>query len=142
MTKEEEARILDPETRADCQDGLAAIEEACAVEVRALREASDQRCIVSDKDLYRMDLSIYGADAQTVMVFEEMAELQKELCKHARGSRNRETIAEEIADVLIMLEQMMVLHDCEDSVFRYKQEKKYRLEQQLRRAERETYHHL
>ncbi|QUO37550.1 hypothetical protein KFE19_14420 [Dysosmobacter sp. Marseille-Q4140] len=87
---------------------------------------------MSDKDLYRMALSTYGPDAQTVMVFEEMAELQKELCKHARGSLNRESIAEEIADVLIMLEQMIVLHDCEDSVFRYKQEKKCRLEKRLR----------
>lgn len=87
---------------------------------------------MSEKDLYRLALSTYGPDAQTVMVFEEMAELQKELCKHARGSPNREAIAEEIADVLIMLEQMIVLYDCEDSVFRHKQEKKCRLEKRLR----------
>ena len=87
---------------------------------------------MSDKDLYRLALSTYGPDAQTVMVFEEMAELQKELCKHARGSLNREAIAEEIADVLIMLEQMIVLHDCENLVFRNKQEKKRRLEKRLR----------
>ena len=30
-------------------------------------------------------LEKWGADAQTLMVFEEMAELQKELCKNARG---------------------------------------------------------
>ena len=39
--------------------------------------------------------------------FEEMSELQKELCKHDRGKDNREAIAEEIADVQIMLEQMI-----------------------------------
>ena len=47
-----------------------------------------------------------GPDAQTLMAFEEMAELQKELCKHARGKHNRSAVAEEIADVQIMLEQM------------------------------------
>lgn len=87
---------------------------------------------MNEKELYRLALSKYGPDAQTIMVFEEMAELQKELCKHARGANNKEYIAEEIADVLIVLEQMIVLHECEDLVFQYKQEKKNRLEQRLR----------
>lgn len=87
---------------------------------------------MSDKELYRIALETWGPDAQTVMVFEEMSELQKELCKHARGKDNQDHIAEEIADVLIMLEQMMILHNCEDLVFQYKQEKKNRLEKRLR----------
>ena len=66
--------------------------------------------------IYCEALNKWGAEAQTLMVFEEMSELQKELCKHARGKNNREAIAEEIADVQIMLEQMMILHDCEDLV--------------------------
>ena len=66
--------------------------------------------------IYCEALNKWGAEAQTLMVFEEMSELQKELCKHARGKDNREAIAEEIADVQIMLEQMMILHDCEDLV--------------------------
>ena len=57
--------------------------------------------------IYCEALNKWGAEAQTLMVFEEMSELQKELCKHARGKDNREAIAEEIADVQIMLEQMM-----------------------------------
>lgn len=87
---------------------------------------------MSEKELYHLALSKYGAEAQTVMVFEEMSELQKELCKHARGADNQEHIAEEIADVLIMLDQMMILHKCKDLVFKYKQEKKIRLEKRLR----------
>ena len=63
--------------------------------------------------IYCEALNKWGAEAQTLMGFEEMSELQKELCKHARGKDNREAIAEEIADVQIMLEQMMILHDCE-----------------------------
>ena len=38
--------------------------------------------------IYRRALKTYGAEAQTRMVFEEMAELQKELCKNARGADN------------------------------------------------------
>nr|WP_325293583.1 hypothetical protein [uncultured Oscillibacter sp.] len=38
-----------------------------------------------EADIYRAALEKWGADAQTLMVFEEMAELEKELCKNARG---------------------------------------------------------
>ena len=34
---------------------------------------------MSKTELYRLALSTYGAQAQTMMVMEEMAELQKEL---------------------------------------------------------------
>lgn len=86
----------------------------------------------SGKTVDRLALSTYGPDAQALMVFEEMAELQKELCKHARGKDNQFAIAEEIADVLIMLDQMMVLHDCESIVAQYKQDKLERLEERLK----------
>lgn len=80
-------------------------------------------------------LNLYGPEAQTLMVFEEMSELQKELCKHARGKDNREEIAEEIADVLIMLDQMMILYDCESLVARFRELKIERLEQRIREME-------
>ena len=84
------------------------------------------------KELYRLALSTYGAQAQTMMVMEEMAELQKELCKHVRGKENRAQIAEEIADVQIMLEQMELLHDCAGLVAGFKAQKLDRLEMRLR----------
>lgn len=83
------------------------------------------------RGIYREALNKWGAEAQTLMVFEEMSELQKELCKHARGKNNREAIAEEIADVQIMLEQMMILHDCEDLVEVQKFKKTHRLNVRL-----------
>ena len=73
--------------------------------------------------IYCEALNKWGAEAQTLMVFEEMSELQKELCKRAR--------AEEIADVQIMLEQMMILHDCEDLVEVQKFKKTHRLNVRL-----------
>ena len=84
------------------------------------------------KELYRRAIDTYGPDAQTRMVMEEMAELQKELCKNSRGADNLASIAEEIADVEIMLEQMMVLHDCESLVSGYKKYKLDRLEERLK----------
>ena len=102
---------------------------------------TSQMCIRdrTNTELYRLALSTYGAEAQTMMVMEEMSELQKELCKHARGKDNQLSIAEEIADVLIMLDQMMILHDCESIVAQYKQEKLERLEERLKPV---SYTHL
>lgn len=84
-----------------------------------------------DNDTLRGALDTYGADTQTLMLFEEMAELQKELCKHARGRDNREAIAEEIADVQIMLAQMTMLHDCAVLVDEYISIKLDRLRKRL-----------
>lgn len=84
-----------------------------------------------NEELLRRALDTYGADAQTTMVFEEMAELQKELCKHTRGSDNKAHIAEEIADCLIMLEQMQLLFDIRDDVNRFAAVKLKRLKERL-----------
>lgn len=80
----------------------------------------------------KLALDTYGAEAQTLVAFEEMAELEKELCKHARGRDNRDAITEEIADVLIMLEQMMLLHDCKDAVADFRRRKIKRLAERLK----------
>jgi len=82
---------------------------------------------MDNEKIYRAALEKWGAEAQTLMVFEEMSELQKELCKAARGKDNKNDIAEEIADVIIMLEQMQILHDCKDAVEIYKAAKLDRL---------------
>lgn len=86
--------------------------------------------------ILKQALDTYGAEAQTLMMFEEMSELQKELCKHARGADNRENIAEEIADVLIMLDQMMILHDCAGAVAEYRHRKITRLAERLKEDKR------
>lgn len=86
---------------------------------------------MSEQEVFKAALDKWGADAQTVIMFEEMAELQKELCKHARGADNRAHIAEEIADVQIMLEQMMILYDCKELVWDFRRGKIFRLERRL-----------
>lgn len=76
-------------------------------------------------------LRAWGAEMQSVVAAEELSELQKELCKSMRGENNTDAIAEEIADVQIMLEQMMLLHDCRDAVDEWRRRKLERLEQRL-----------
>ena len=56
----------------------------------------------------------YGHESQKMMLLEEMAELQKEICKEFRGELNKEAITEEVADVLIMLEQVQMMYDISD----------------------------
>ena len=58
----------------------------------------------------------YGIDNQRLKCLEELAELSKELCKDGIGKGNKAHIAEEIADVEIMLEQMKVYYGIDDAV--------------------------
>lgn len=86
--------------------------------------------------IYERALAHYGAETQTLMVFEEMSELQKELCKRARGVDNIDAIAEEIADVEIMLEQMKLLHNCTEQVRKHRIKKLVRLAHRMEQEEK------
>ena len=81
-------------------------------------------------------IETWGAQAQTLMVMEEMSELQKELCKRERGRDNLANIAEEIADVEIMLDQMKLLHGCAGMVAEYRMAKIERLRERLEKERR------
>ena len=61
--------------------------------------------------IFEKALETYGADLQKQVAIEEMAELTKEICKDFRGKGDREHIIEEIADVDIMLQQLMIMYD-------------------------------
>ena len=52
---------------------------------------------------------------QMVVAIEELSELQKELCKAIRGQEVKENIIEEIADVSIMLCQIMIYFEIEEA---------------------------
>ena len=81
-------------------------------------------------------LDAYGVDAQLVVCIEEMSELTKELCKAFRGKENEDAIAEEIADVEIMLQQMILAFGLEAKTDEWWRRKLERLEQRLDAAER------
>lgn len=61
-------------------------------------------------DTYKQAIETYGVRAQKLMAIEEMSELTKEVCKDFRGKLNREHLIEEMADVLNMLDQMLLLY--------------------------------
>lgn len=85
----------------------------------------------SERELFYKAINVWGPEAQTKMVLEEMAELQKEICKMWRGKDNNANIAEEIADVEIMLDQLKMMLGVEIEVARYRQGKLLRLRQRL-----------
>lgn len=86
---------------------------------------------INETEVLQRALDTYGSTLQIAMVFEEMSELQKELCKYLRGKYSPENIAEEIADVEIMLEQMKMLFCCADDVRDVRRRKVERLKERL-----------
>lgn len=83
-----------------------------------------------EESIFQDAIEEFGEAAQVTMVFEEMAELQKELCKWTRNGESvaaTHHIAEEIADVEIMLDQMKLLFDIDGSVQAHRLEKVVRL---------------
>ena len=79
-------------------------------------------------------IQAFGERAQEAMLLEEMSELQKEICKHWRGRDNLAEIAEEIADVEIMLDQMKMIFSCAGRVKAIRASKLRRLEERVREA--------
>ena len=73
------------------------------------------------------------------MAIEEMSELAKELCKRCRGRDNVEAIAEEVADVEIMLCQMKMLFDCAGQVETFRRYKLERLAGRIKEAKEHEY---
>ena len=90
-------------------------------------------------EIYRAALETFGAEAQTKMLFEEIGELMAAICQYSRGRDKVTHVAEEIADVRIMLDQMAVLFGCEDEVERQRRYKLRRLEQRIEEA-KEVHH--
>ena len=86
---------------------------------------------MTNKELYEKAFNQWG-DKQLVVAIEELAELQKELTKALRGKPNRGNIAEEIADVEIMVEQVRQYFNLGIAVEVVKKHKLERLEERLK----------
>ena len=112
-----------------CRDGVNfTLDEYCEaldMAVEALKKCVG-RDMQRETGVFKAAIEEFGEVAQVTMVFEEMSELQKELCKWLRGNTDvaeRYRIAEEIADVEIMLAQMKLLFDNRGLVLSYRREK-------------------
>ena len=89
--------------------------------------------------LYWSAIKTFGVDLQLAVAIEEMAELTKELCKARTGLGdgridNLDEIAEEIADVQIVLEELEQLYGAKKKVQKIRQQKLARLEMRIEKA--------
>ena len=76
------------------------------------------------------NIAANGKETQTLKLFEEMAELQDALCKHAQGRATADHVCEEIADVMIMCLQLAYIHGIKN-VENWASRKLRRLEKRL-----------
>jgi NTP pyrophosphatase (non-canonical NTP hydrolase) len=86
-------------------------------------------------DTLKKAIETWGEEAQIDKAIEEMAELTKALLKGRLIRRNNiKDVSEEIADVLIMVEQLIMIYDNEDEVNKHTNSKISRMEQRLTNA--------
>ena len=86
------------------------------------------------KETCKTIANYYGLDSQILIGIEEMSELTKELCKHQRKYHRNREIVEELADVSIMIAQLIELFGAEKDVSEIID---FKLERQMRRIEHE-----
>jgi NTP pyrophosphatase (non-canonical NTP hydrolase) len=82
-------------------------------------------------EILKNAIKTFGVESQKLMAIEEMAELTKELSKDSRGFSNQSEIAEEIADVEIMLAQLKLIFNNSDTVEEFKESKMKRLQKKI-----------
>jgi hypothetical protein len=85
-------------------------------------------------DTLRAAVLTFGARAQKAKAVEEMAELTVELCKDLNGQGSLAHIAEEMADVEIMLEQLKYIYSNTALVYAYRKQKIERLRGRITEA--------
>lgn len=82
------------------------------------------RFLISQKEQLQKIIDHYGHRSQKEMLFEEIAELQKEICKELRGKGDKHHIAEELADVYVMLQQLQLMYVISDETIALEVQKK------------------
>ena len=83
----------------------------------------------TESDVLRWAIGKYGATKQENLANEECSELIQAISHKHRGRKHN--IAEEIADVEIMLEQLKIINDCSEDVAKIRNGKLERLLQRL-----------
>lgn len=86
------------------------------------------------KIVYSAALETWGEQAQLLKAVEEMSELTKELCKLSLGETTLDKLADEIADVTIMLEQLRLIFGVNGLVCSHMDAKVMRLGRRIAKA--------
>jgi len=83
-----------------------------------------------EKTIYERALEKWGIETQIKMCIEELSELIQTLVKYGRkiNGSSKDDLAEEIADVELMIEQMKFAFDIHKDTEEWKNEKIQRLE--------------
>lgn len=85
-----------------------------------------------NNDLYQLALDKWGVNGQLTVAVEELSELTKEICKTLRNIGNTNDLAEEVADVEIMCEQLRYIFSIDEDVNDWKTYKLNRLANRLK----------
>lgn len=112
----------------DARYGTYGVRPACRLssDITVTVEGSEEP---DDTKIYEQAVSTWGKAAQIDMMIEEMTELTKELLNERRGRDHN--IAEELADVKIMIAQTEIIFQNTEEVKRILREKVERLDQRL-----------
>jgi len=89
---------------------------------------------MTEQEILEAAIAEYGGEIQKLVTIEELSELQKAIVKQIRypGDYKRVIdIAEEMADVWVMLKQLTLIYGVGDEVERWKQKKLKRLLDQV-----------
>ena len=90
---------------------------------------ADIRKAANEKDaVLERAVKAFGKEHQEWVLVGEVGELLDAVADHKRGRCDVRHIAEEIADVEIMLEQMKIIYDCRDAVTYWRRVKRERLD--------------
>lgn len=88
--------------------------------------------------IYEQAMDAWGADVNFTIAIEEMAELTELLCKLKRGRNvDLHALTDELADVCIMVEQVIHIFDLALEVSERMEFKLNRLEERVRKARTE-----
>lgn len=85
-------------------------------------------------DVLQNAIETFGEQNQTIVAIEELSELQKELTKFLRGHGSEEHLAEEMADVQIVFDQIEIMHGNRGAVAVWQAEKASRLATEIQKA--------
>lgn len=84
-----------------------------------------------NKEIIKDAVHHYGKEMQLNICIEELSELIKELCKDKRKIGNADHIAEEMADVCIIFNQLLEIYQNKKEVNEWIAKKTFRLQQRI-----------
>lgn len=84
------------------------------------------------EEVYKRIITWYGRKAQTIKACEELSELMDVLCKGLNKKMDLDALAEEMADVQVMIEQLKIIYNIpEEKLARIRKEKIERTQRRM-----------